>query len=104
MQQSLISKPFQGLLVFVSVVALLVLLSPGSAQSAPPAGSLKVGLVDLGIIFNKFKKKDVLEKGVRTMKKSFDTEMKKQNKLIRQLDKDAEELEGKKLQELEDRI
>ena len=85
------------------LITVLVYSPPGIAQSRPPA-TMKVGLVDLGVIFNKFKKKEELEKGVRTLKKSFDTEMKKQNKLIRQLDKDAEELEGKKLQELEDRI
>jgi Skp family chaperone for outer membrane proteins len=87
----------------ILLAAFSIYASPGNAQG--PAGSrMKVGLVDLGVVFNKFKKKAILEKDVRVQKKKFDTEMKKQNKFIRQLDKDAEELEGEKLQELEDRI
>ena len=103
MPQSINSRQFQSILVLTLLTSLFVVLS-SPAQSAPPRGTMKVGLVDLGVIFNKFKKKEILEKGVRTLKKSFDVEMKKQNKMIRQLDKEAEELEGKKLQELEDRI
>jgi Skp family chaperone for outer membrane proteins len=103
--QSNTTQWWQGKHWFVLGMLLTALIysPPGIAQSPPPA-RMKVGLVDLGVVFNKFKKKLVLEQNVRLLKKKYDLELKKQNKLVRQLDKDGDELEGLKLQELEDRI
>jgi len=87
------------------VLAVLLIGSPGSAQSPKPASStIKVGLVDLGVVFNQYYKKVTLEKEVNVLKKKWEDKIKKQRRLILDFNKEAEDLEGDKLEELLDRM
>lgn len=84
-------------------LALAFLLSP-QARAQDKAGGLKIGIVDLGVVFNEYGKKRQLEVDIQKQKNLYDEEIRKQTNMIRKLNEDLEELKGDKYEELAERL
>ena len=108
-------RPRVAVAALLCAAALLVItslsqgvLAQGTAKTdkgkASPAKDLKVGLIDLAEVFNKYARKEALETSINAEKDKFAEEVKKQNKLLRALDEEAQDLTGGKLWEMQDRI
>lgn len=95
--------PVLGLLA-ASLLTLVATSNSLQAQGKDKRPALKVGLVDLGVVFNKYKKKIALENAINNLKDQYNKKIKAQNKLLRQLDRELEDLKGSKASALEDRI
>jgi Skp family chaperone for outer membrane proteins len=92
-------------LVTTALLALTLYAGAAIAQSpGAKAPTFKVGIVDLGEIFNGYKRKISLEKEINVLKEQLDAAIRKQSKLLNSLDKEAEELTGSKSKAMEDRI
>ncbi len=57
------------------------LLAPAAARAADGAG-LKVGLVDIGVVFKSYKRKDDLEKEINNQKLNFEKQAQEQQKVL----------------------
>lgn len=92
-------------LAVLALAGVIVAANRGDAQGRPTSRTaIKVGLVDLGVVFNDYYRKADLEQEINKVKKKFEDDYKKQRNRIKSLNKDAEEATGDNLWRLQDQI
>lgn len=99
-----IMKTHHLALAVLALGAVIVATNRGDAQGRPVKAKIKVGLVDLGVVFNEYYRKVELEQQINKVKQQFEKEYKDQRKKIKALNEDAEEATGDDLWKLQDRI
>lgn len=91
----------------VGVLVLLLGLFLGvelEAQEKAGSKPLKIGVVDLGVLFHKFKKRAVLEERINAVKRDFEGKVKQMDKKLRMLEQQMGGLRGLKREQAEDHM
>jgi Skp family chaperone for outer membrane proteins len=77
-----------------SAVGAGLLAAQASAQEKPTTGGLKLALVDIGVVFKNYKRKDDLEKQINAKKESLENQAKEQGNKIEGVRKQLELLKA----------